>query len=174
MATTVAFAITVMGDKQVAKSALLVSYIEQNFNDAFDPRFVHEYRKQANVIGQSVVLILFDDWQSERAAADYVLAFDVCKRSSFDATQGCHERIERLQKEGGALCVLVGNKCDVDEQQRQVSFGEGVALASKLRCQYFETSARSRLNVDDMFQSLPLKKGEKGQDDEAKSHCSIA
>lgn len=46
--------------------------------------------------------------------------------------------------------VLVGNKIDLEEQ-RQVSTREGVELARSFACPFFETSAKSRINVEEAF-----------------------
>ena len=48
--------------------------------------------------------------------------------------------------------VLVGNKTDLElENKRAVSFEEGQELAEKNKMMFFETSAKSGKNVDDIF-----------------------
>ena len=49
--------------------------------------------------------------------------------------------------------VLVANKIDL-ENQRTVSMIEGMELAKKLNCPYFETSAKTRFNVENSFSQL--------------------
>ena len=46
--------------------------------------------------------------------------------------------------------VLVGNKCDLEEERR-VSPAEGLALAKSFGCPFFETSAKERVNVAEVF-----------------------
>ena len=48
--------------------------------------------------------------------------------------------------------VLVGNKSDMDESKRAVAYARGQALADEFRLQFFETSAKSNANVDEVFQ----------------------
>ena len=46
--------------------------------------------------------------------------------------------------------VLVGNKCDMDESKRVVPYSKGQALADEYGIQFFETSAKSNLKVDEV------------------------
>ena len=48
--------------------------------------------------------------------------------------------------------VLVGNKCD--KQERTVSTEEGAKLAEDFNMKFFETSAKSNLNVNETFTYL--------------------
>jgi hypothetical protein len=43
--------------------------------------------------------------------------------------------------------VIVGNKVDCKENERQVSFAEGTSLASKYGVQFVECSAKDNYNI---------------------------
>src|SRR3546814_13709378 len=45
--------------------------------------------------------------------------------------------------------VLIGNKSDL-EDQRQVTREEGVEYARRFRIPFFETSAKQRINIDEV------------------------
>jgi len=49
--------------------------------------------------------------------------------------------------------VLCGNKCDLIGE-REVSEKDARALADKIGCPYFETSAKEHINVDEAFEQL--------------------
>jgi GTPase KRas protein len=49
--------------------------------------------------------------------------------------------------------ILVGNKVD-NFDQREVTSDEGYALARQYGCRFFETSAKTRVNVEEAFSSL--------------------
>ncbi|MEL7341607.1 MAG: hypothetical protein AAGM67_14100 [Bacteroidota bacterium] len=49
--------------------------------------------------------------------------------------------------------ILIGNKCDM-EDERKVSRAEGERLAQMLGIQFFETSAKEDLNVEDAFLTI--------------------
>jgi Ras-related protein Rap-1A len=45
--------------------------------------------------------------------------------------------------------VLVGNKCDL-EDERVVGKDQGVNLARQFSCAFMETSAKAKINVNDV------------------------
>jgi GTPase KRas protein len=49
--------------------------------------------------------------------------------------------------------VLIGNKCDL-ESDRQVTTQEGQDLAKNFGCPFFESSAKTRINVEESFYQL--------------------
>ena len=46
--------------------------------------------------------------------------------------------------------ILVGNKSDVAETKRVVPYAVGKALADEYRIQFFETSAKENINVEEV------------------------
>ncbi len=69
--------------------------------------------------------------------------------------------------------ILVGSKCDL-EGDREVQKQEGQTLASNWKCKFFETSAKTRVNVEEVFTELvrivkAAKKKEAGTSDDATS-----
>ena len=46
--------------------------------------------------------------------------------------------------------VLVGNKCDMEESKRKVPYSQGQALADEFGIQFFETSAKNNIKVDEV------------------------
>ena len=55
--------------------------------------------------------------------------------------------------------VLVGNKCDL-EDDRTVSKEQGSNQAQKWSSAFMETSARKRINVNELFENLVLQVNE--------------
>lgn len=50
--------------------------------------------------------------------------------------------------------ILIGNKCDVSDSARVVSFAEGQALAKEYGMEFFECSAKKDIGVTQAFQSI--------------------
>jgi len=49
--------------------------------------------------------------------------------------------------------VLIGNKCDLADQ-RVITTDQGEALASKFGCKFLEVSAKTKVNVEQIFYDL--------------------
>ena len=63
------------------------------------------------------------------------------------------QQILRVKDKDYFPIILVGNKCDL-EGERAVSKEEGQHLARQFGCTFVETSAKSRINVDNAFHDL--------------------
>jgi GTPase SAR1 family protein len=84
----------------------------------------------------------------------FLCVYAINSRSSFEALCQLREYILRVQGRDDVLMVLVGNKSDLDDSERQVSQQEAAELAAKCGIPFFETSAKLRSKVDDAFFEL--------------------
>ena len=50
--------------------------------------------------------------------------------------------------------ILVGNKCDLDEDIRQVHYDQGLDFSKHMKAQFFESSASNGKNVERAFFEL--------------------
>jgi small GTP-binding protein len=78
-----------------------------------------------------------------------VFAFD--DRHSFEGVERWYEQI-KSNGDAGLRIVLVGNKCDLHDDKRQVSAEAARELAKKLGVTYFETSALQDINIKEVFE----------------------
>ena len=69
-----------------------------------------------------------------------LLVFAVNDRESFDALERKRERIIKTKGDKTCFIVLVGNKCDL-ENEREITIEAGKSLASSWGAGYIETSA---------------------------------
>lgn len=88
-----------------------------------------------------------------RTGEGFLLIYNVTSRASFDALKKFHTQILRVKDAASFPMIIVGNKCDM-EHQRQVSTQEGKELARSLGCRFIETSAFTKVNVDEAFFEL--------------------
>ncbi|MBA0747903.1 hypothetical protein Gogos_004775, partial [Gossypium gossypioides] len=65
--------------------------------------------------------------------------------------------------------VLVGNKADMDESKRAVPTSKGQALADEYGIKFFETSAKTNLNVEEVFFSIARDIKQKLADSDSKA-----
>jgi GTPase SAR1 family protein len=80
-----------------------------------------------------------------------VFVFDVSSKASFVEVKEWY----RLGGKGPkTVILLVGNKCDVTEEMREVSKEEASSFAEELGATYFETSAKSDSNVIEVKRNI--------------------
>jgi len=76
----------------------------------------------------------------------------VTDRNSFNSVQNWVNQIQQ-SADAQVSRILIGNKCDM-EDERQVSRQDGEQLAAMLGIQFFETSAKDDLNVEEAFVTI--------------------
>jgi GTPase KRas protein len=87
-----------------------------------------------------------------REGQGFILVYSITSRSTFNRLEVFHQSVRRA-KRGNPILLLVGNKCD-QPLDREVSREEGAALACQFGCNFFETSAKTGLNVEKVFTAL--------------------
>jgi GTPase SAR1 family protein len=50
--------------------------------------------------------------------------------------------------------IIIGNKCDCKDSERQVSESEGKRFAQTVGIQFIETSAKENTNIENIFQMI--------------------
>jgi small GTP-binding protein len=93
--------------------------------------------------------------QYMRSGQGFVLVYSITDPSSFEDMMTIHEQLLRSKDSEDVPLVLVGNKCDLEEE-RSVSKEEGKNMAEKFgdHCKFIEASAKACINVEDIFMNL--------------------
>jgi Ras-related protein Rab-8A len=87
-----------------------------------------------------------------------VLVYSVTDRKSFNSLENWIKQINESQPE--SMCkIMVGNKADSKESDRQVTTAEGAALAKKYGVSFMECSAKDNFNISEIFATIgkPIK-----------------
>jgi len=97
--------------------------------------------------------------QMFRLAQGVIIAFDLTKRETFEGVKVWADCIHKQAKDINVPKVLVGNKVDLADQGgaselRQVLRSEGQKAAQSFESQYFETSAKENVNVQELMQHI--------------------
>ncbi|VEL08665.1 unnamed protein product [Protopolystoma xenopodis] len=80
----------------------------------------------------------------------FALCYAITSQSSFNDLLELHQQILRVKDTSDVPMILVGNKCDV-EPERVVGREQGQNLASRWNCSFMETSAKAKVNVNEVY-----------------------
>eukprot|EP01100_Stratorugosa_tubuloviscum_P014525 TRINITY_DN782_c0_g1_i7.p1 TRINITY_DN782_c0_g1~~TRINITY_DN782_c0_g1_i7.p1 ORF type:complete len:191 (-),score=89.89 TRINITY_DN782_c0_g1_i7:105-677(-) len=158
------YKIVILGSGGVGKSALIIQFVNNRFNDEYYPLIEDNYRKQITVDDQVCLLDIFDTAPQEeynalrdhyiRMVQGFLCVYSITSHSSFDQINTFRKLILTLKETDKVPIVLVANKCDLEESYRQVSKFEGQELAKSFGVPFFETSAKTRINVEESLFEL--------------------
>jgi len=181
------YKLVVLGSGGVGKSACTVQFVQGIFVEKYDPTIEDSYRKQVEIDGTQCMLEILDTAGTEQFTAmrdlympngqGFVLVYSIIAQSTFNDLPDLREQILRVKDKDEVPMVLVGNKCDLQDQ-RVITTEQGQELARKFGCSFLEASAKKRINVDEIFHDLirqinkispPPKSGK----DKKRGACSI-
>uniref|UniRef100_A0A3P9HC61 Ras-related protein Rap-1b n=2 Tax=Oryzias latipes TaxID=8090 RepID=A0A3P9HC61_ORYLA len=153
------YKLVVLGSGGVGKSALTVQFVQGIFVEKYDPTIEDSYRKQVEIDGQQCMLEILDTAGTEQFTAmrdlymkngqGFALVYSITAQSTFNDLQDLREQILRVKDTEDVPMILVGNKCDL-EDERVVGKEQGQNLARQWNnCAFLETSAKSKINVNE-------------------------
>lgn len=155
--------LVVVGGGGVGKSALTIQLIHSHFVDEYDPTIEDSYRKQVVIDNEVQVLDILDTAGQEeysamreqymRTGQGFLLVYSITSETSFEELMTYYQQIQRVKDNDYVPIMIVGNKSDL-EDERQVSYEDGMNLAKQLNSPFMETSAKQAINVEDAFYTL--------------------
>ena len=160
--------VAVLGDGAVGKTAVLDRWRNDHFPEQHCPtvsEIIEERaQRQSRKHGISQLAIqIFDTAGSIAFPAmnrltilhsdAFIIIYAVDAEKSFERAKQLRNEVNQIKCCERIPCVLVGNKCDRDED-RQVSFDRGLQFAVESKSSFMEASAKTGMNVDDIFVSL--------------------
>lgn len=87
-----------------------------------------------------------------KGAWGIILVFSIDNKKSFENIGKWMKQIKD-NAPSDVNVLLVGNKCDLLEK-RQVTYEEAQALADSYKIQFYETSAKNNINIEEIFEKL--------------------
>ncbi|KAI9861100.1 MAG: Ras- protein rsr1 [Trichoglossum hirsutum] len=156
--------IVVLGAGGVGKSCLTAQFVQNVWIESYDPTIEDSYRKQIEVDGRQCILEILDTAGTEQFTAmrelymksgqGFLLVFSITSLSSLNELAELRDQIIRMKDDENVPLVIVGNKSDLEED-RAVSRARAFSVSQHWgNAPYYETSARRRANVDEVFVDL--------------------
>ena len=152
----------IIGESGVGKTCLLLRFTDDSFTANHLTTIGIDFKiKIINLNGKLIKLQIWDTAGQERfrtitktyykGAHGIILTYDVTDQNSFKNIRNWIKQIE-ANAQIGVKRVLVGNKCD--KPDRVVTEEEGRKLAEDFNMSFFETSAKTNQNVNEVFNFL--------------------
>jgi len=153
-----------IGDSGVGKSCLLCRYSDDVFNSNFITTIGIDFKiRTIELDGSKIKLQIWDTAGQERfrtitqayyrGAMGILLVYDVCDDKSFQNIRTWMRNIEQHANEQVEK-ILLGNKCDQPKDKQMVTEEQGQELAKEFGIQFFQTSAKNNINVDQAFTTI--------------------
>jgi Ras-related protein Rab-5C len=161
--------IVLLGDVSVGKTSIASRYCKNSFNEHHINTIGGAYQQQKVILnnGSMVKLHIWDTSGQERFRAMTnlyyrdaqvaILTYDIKSESSFTSIEFWIQELKyKVENENMILC-LVGNKCDVSQDERKVSANKGKIFAQENNMIFYETSAKTGEGIKDLFVTIANK-----------------
>ena len=152
----------ILGDSNVGKTSLILKYTDNYYADSHVATIGIDYKiKIVTINGVNLKLQIWDTSGQERFrsmtytflknANGIIFVYDITSKKTFE---GIKEWIKDAENNGTSFeKIIIGNKCDL-EGKREVSFDVLEKFGNKKKIKFFETSAKTNINVNEAFDYL--------------------
>ena len=163
--------ILLIGDSGVGKTSILEKYINNNFPENYKASKGMDYKTKI-ITFEDGNIIKFQIWDTSgherflsitktyyKAANGFILIYDVNKEDSFINLNNWIEDIKKENKE--APIIIVANK--IDDEGHRTTKNKWGKFWKKRELLFYECSAKSGVNVENIFNEIFKRIKEKNQ-----------
>jgi small GTP-binding protein len=158
------YKVLLLGDSAVGKTCFLLRYSDDSFTENHISTIGLDYRLKIITLenDKNIKMQIWDTAGQDRfraitknyykGAHGIVLIYDVTNTTSFSNIKNWLSQIKENTTDKVKI-VLVGNKID-DEHLRKVPYEEGKKLSEEYNLEFFETSAKNNIRIEETFNYL--------------------
>ena len=161
--TTSEIKIGMFGGGGVGKTAITLQFVKGEFTEGYVPTIEDSFSKQVQVEGQAVNVEIIDtagqdDFKEMRfryyqSCDAFVLVYSIIDKASLENVRELYTDITNARDSGPINCIMAGNKADMRDEN-SISLTEAQKVADELKCQILETSAKTALNISELYETL--------------------
>jgi len=158
--------LVLLGHKNVGKTSVFNRYVYDEFGKTSMTIGAYFGMKQCKVKDRNCNLAIWDTAGEEkfdsltnfycRNARAALICYDMTSYETFAGLQRWVDKIN-LEAEKNCAIIIVGNKadlCEGDESARKVSLAEAKRYAATINADVLEASAKSGVNINEMFEQV--------------------
>lgn len=160
------FKIIIIGTSGSGKTSILKKFADNEFNTSHASTIGVDFRHtEMTIDGQTYSVQIWDTAGQDRfksitrsfytQADGVIIVYDITTKETFDQVAVWMEDIVRYNQKEELPKILIGNKVDLSSK-RKISFSEGKSLANKLGVDFFESSAKTNVNITEVFEKIVL------------------
>ena len=156
----------IIGRGVVGKSSLTYRFINAEFAGDHEPTMEDGCKTNITLDNKNYLVEILDtagedDYQKMMDmwitfGEGFLLVFAINDKESFELLEKKRERIIKGKHGENIPMLLVGNKQDLSNK-REVPYDDAKALATKWGIDYIETSAKTKFNCKEAFETLTRK-----------------
>ncbi len=155
--------IITLGDTGVGKTCYILKYTDDFFQPVHLSTVGVDFKlKLLTFNDQKYRIYLYDTTGQERFksislniiknADGIILMYDITLKDTFKEISDWMNSIKQIKRDDFPI-VLVGNKCDLEEE-RSISKEDGENLAKQYNIEFFETSNKNGINIEESALTL--------------------
>ena len=157
------FKLVLLGDAGVGKSALVLRFVRDEWSESSESTIGAAFLSKSFSVDRAPVRCEIWDTAGQeryralapmyyRGAAAALIVYDITSLESFEGAKRWVRELQRTS-EPGLVIALCANKADL-AHARKVGAAEGAAFAAEGGLLFLETSARSGVNVNEVFMEV--------------------
>ena len=161
----VVFKILILGNQNVGKTSFIQRYCEDKFDEnQLASIGVDLKTKSINRHKRNILLKIFDTAGQEKfhsisknyfkSSDGIILLYDISCLKSFQAIKSWIDSIKEVVDLDEIGFILLGNKSDLPEENKEVSNLMKEDLEKELRIKIMETSVKDNINIEESFNKL--------------------
>ena len=154
-----------LGDGQVGKTSLILRLTGNEFNDSQLTTVGKEsYIYQVNLHGYQLKMKIWDTAGQERFKSmsvqviknsdAVILVYAIDERNSFIALDQWLSKLNDTIDISKKPIIIIGNKSDIENEKRVVTYEEGKKYAEDKGYHFYETSAKNNVNIEEAFNDI--------------------